>query len=81
MKRAAEAKPDVILCEGTRITEPDSINEGDVLESCKLFVSQASHYFVYADYYYRDIDRFITFYQLAKQTGRILLIDTDVARY
>ena len=81
MKRAGEEKPDVMLCEGTRITESHSINEGNVLESCKLFVNQAPHSFVYADYYFRDIDRFITFYELAKQTGRILLIDTHTAMY
>ena len=45
------------------------------------FVEKVKDHLVYTDYSYMDIDRFITFYNIAKSTGRKLLIHTRVARY
>jgi ribonuclease J len=78
---AKDAKPDLMLCEGTRIDETSTRRESDVLNSCKAFVEQAKNSFVFADYSYKDIDRLVTFFQVAKQTGRKLLISAKTARY
>ena len=79
--KASEARPDILLCEGTRIQEPHSLSEQDVCDSFNFFVEQAKHLFVFADFSYKDIDRFVTFHELARKTGRKLLIDTKSARY
>jgi ribonuclease J len=78
---AAQAKPDLMLCEGTRINESTTNSEADVYRSCKTVVEQTKDSFVFADYSPKDIDRFVTFYKVAKETGRKLLISPKMARY
>lgn len=79
--RASAENPDIMLCEGTRIDETTMTREKDVFDICKYFVERARNHLVYADYSYKDIDRFTTFYNIAKSTGRKLLIHNRVARY
>jgi ribonuclease J len=81
IEKAAEAKPDLMLCEGTRVDETTLTREKDVLDTCKYFVERSKDHLVYADYSYKDIDRFTTFYNIAKSTGRSLVIHPKVARY
>jgi ribonuclease J len=81
VEEASKEKPDVMLCEGTRIDEATYHTERDVYDSCKFFVEQARSSFVFADYSYKDIDRFLTFYNIAKETGHKLLIGIRAARY
>ena len=75
IERAKKAKPDVMLCEGTRINESSSQREADVYDLCLEYINQARDNFVFADYSYKDIDRFTTFYNIAKKTGRKILIN------
>ncbi len=70
-----------MLCEGTRINESTSQKENDVYELCLEYISQAKDNFVFADYSYKDVDRFTTFYNIAKKTGRKILINPKTARY
>ena len=81
IERAKSANPDVMLCEGTRINESTSQKENDVYELRLGYISQAKNNFVFADYSYKDIDRFTTFYNIAKKTGRKILINAKTARY
>ena len=81
ISKAAEAKPNVMLCEGTRISEMVSQTEQDVYQACLQVIQHASTHFVFADFSYKDIDRFITFYNIARETGRKLLISAKTARY
>jgi ribonuclease J len=81
LKEAGKERPDVMLCEGTRITEAIQTSEKQVFEACKFLLGQASDSFVFADYSYKDIDRFMTFYKVAKESGRKLLIGIRAARY
>jgi ribonuclease J len=76
-----EKKPDLMLCEGTRINEAAYHTEKDVYDSCKFFVAQARTPPVFADYSYKDIDRFTTFYKIARETDRSLLVGIRAARY
>jgi ribonuclease J len=78
---ASKEKADVMLCEGTRINETAYHTEKDVHDACRFFVEQARESFVFADYSYKDIDRFVTFYTIAKETGRKLLIGIKAAKY
>ena len=81
VEAASEERPDIMLCEGTRIEEAAYHTERDVYDSCKFFTEQARNSFIFADYSYKDIDRFVTFYKIAKETGRKLLIGIKAARY
>jgi ribonuclease J len=76
-----EKNPDLMLCEGTRINEAAYHTEKDVYDSCKFLVSQTRSSLVFADYSYKDIDRFTTFYNVARETKRKLLIGIRAARY
>lgn len=81
IEAAKMAKPDVMLCEGTRINESASQRENDVYETCLGYITQAQDQFVFVEYSYKDIDRFTTFYNIAKRTGRKILINPKTARY
>ncbi len=81
VERASQGKPDLMLCEGTRINETSSNRESDVLETCKYYVERAKDLFAFVDYSYKDVDRFTTFYTIAKSSERKLLIDAKTARY
>ena len=74
-------KPDIMLCEGTRINDSSSSTEKDVFDICSSYIKQAKDHFVFAEYSYKDVDRFTTFYNLAKMTGKKILITPKVARY
>ncbi len=79
--RASSSNPDIMLCEGTRINETYSNKESDVLEIFRYYVGNAKELFVLVDYSYKDVDRLTTLYNVAKSSGRKLLIDVKTARY
>jgi ribonuclease J len=81
IERASAERPDVMICEGTRINETTMTREKDVYDVCKYFVDRVKSHLVYADYSYKDIDRFTTFYNVAKNSGRKLLVHNRVVRY
>jgi ribonuclease J len=81
VERAKESKPNVMICEGTRINESSSVKEADVYDLCLEYIKQAKDNFVFADYSYKDIDRFMTFYNIARETGRKIVINPKTARY
>ena len=49
IERAKAAKPDVLMCEGTRINESSTQKELDVFRTCLDYVTQAKDKFVFAD--------------------------------
>jgi len=83
IEKARESKPDWMMCEGTRINETNVSDEKFVYDTCHQYVKQANQrdLFVFADYSYKDIDRFQTFFKVAKNSGRKLLITPKTARY
>ncbi len=81
LTEASKLKPDLMLCEGTRINESSSGTEKDVYDACKDHVEKSGERFVFADFSYKDVDRLSTFYRVAKSTGRELLISARTARY
>jgi ribonuclease J len=64
---------DVMLCEGTRIDEEESGSEKLVAEGANDVISKCEH-LVVADFAYKDLDRFLTFYNLAKENDRKIVI-------
>ena len=83
IESAKDAQPDWMLCEGTRINETIVSDEESVFRTCSEYMKLANErdLFAFADYSYKDIDRFQTFYRVAKDSGRKLLITPKTARY
>jgi ribonuclease J len=78
--RAKEAEPEVLVIEGTRVAPEErrqNYSEPEVLEKGKAIVE--SNGFVIAMRYPKDLDRFRTFYRIAKETGRKLVITLKTA--
>ena len=62
-----------MLCEGTRIDEQDNSSEAYVKEN-SIKTIQKSKGLVIADFAFRDLTRFCTFYEIAKATDRKFVI-------
>lgn len=78
VQRCAESSLDLILCEGTRIAETQSITEFDV-ESISTKIINETKELVICGYPIRDLDRLMSFYLAAKNSGRYLVIDLKQA--
>ncbi len=68
------ARPKALLCEGTRLEAQDSIDEAKVLENCLAAVRRVAGRLVVADFAPRNIERLETFLQIARESGRSLLV-------
>jgi ribonuclease J len=73
IERARQEKPDALLAEGTNLIGATLTTEAEV-ESKISSVIGASSKLVLADFSNVDVDRFRTFYNVAKQNGRTLAI-------
>jgi len=73
MDEAAKEKVDIMLCEGTRISEEESRSEEYVAKNANDVISKCKH-LVVADFAYKDLYRFITFYRVAEQNERKIVI-------
>jgi len=79
-ERAAIAKPELFLCEGTRITATENHGEAYVKANSAKVINETKK-IVFADFSWKDTSRFLTFYECAKAAGRKLLIPFRTARY
>ncbi len=66
--------PVALLCEGTRAGIEENVTEDEVQEHCLAAVRRASGHLVVADFAPRNVERLITFLDIARETGRCLLI-------
>jgi ribonuclease J len=73
IERARQGKADALLAEGTNLIGATLTTEAEVQSKISSIV-QASSKLVLADFSNVDVDRFRTFYNVAKQNGRILAI-------
>jgi ribonuclease J len=80
VERLAAVKPDIFLCEGTRIDETDRNSEQYVRENSMKAISGAKG-LVVADFAFKDTTRFKTFLEIARATGRRLAIEFKDAYY
>lgn len=78
VQTCANSDLDVLLCEGTRVEDPPSITEFDI-ETKATELSNNTKELVICGYPIRDLDRFVSFYNAAKNSGRILVIDPKQA--
>jgi len=70
---AARLRPRALIIEGTNVPRTDNVTEQDVYEN-GLQAIASSNSLVIADFSPRDVDRLLTFLQIARDTGRKLAI-------
>jgi len=74
VEKAKEVKPIALIIEGTRIKElNDGASESRVKQSCSNIIRNTDK-LVIADFSFKDVDRFRTFYTIAKENNRRLVI-------
>jgi len=75
---AHKANPTVIISEGTRINKTDNVSEADIE---KRAVEKIENFkgLVVVNYPVRDLDRLVTFYNVAKNTDRKLVVSLKQA--
>ena len=81
VKRASEVDPIALLCEGTRITDPETDeSEQKVYNDCNTNVKNNDG-LVIADFNFKDMDRMRTFYDIAKDNDRKFVVDINNVAY
>ncbi len=73
MEAMRELRPLALICEGTRIDDFRRVTESEVLANALQEVQRTSG-LVVADFGPRNVERLITFCQIAQETGRKLVI-------
>jgi ribonuclease J len=79
--RARSCEPIALISEGTRMVENDrrqSYSEEEVKTLADALVSETDR-IVFVAYYSRDMDRFRTFYEVAKKNGRKMVVSPKTA--
>lgn len=75
---ARKSRPTVMFSEGTRISSVSNVTEEEIEKRAVEQVDQARA-LVIVNYPVRDLDRLITFYKVAQQTGRQLVVSLKQA--
>jgi ribonuclease J len=78
LERCASSDLDYLLCEGTRIAETNSKTELDVESEVRGIIDKTTQLAV-CTYPPRDLDRILSFYKAARESGRDLVIDLKQA--
>lgn len=81
LEKAYDCEPIALISEGTRVVENDrrmNYSEQEVKKHAYDLVSETNR-IVFVTQYSRDMDRFRTFYQIAKKSGRKLVISPKTA--
>ncbi len=73
IEEAARLKPRALILEGTNVRRQSNIAEADVYQNARRAIADADG-LVIADFSPRDVDRLLTFLQVARETGRKLAI-------
>ena len=81
MKKAKSCEPAALICEGTRMVEKEkrkNYSEAQVEQLSNETVSSTDK-MVFAMRYSRDLDRFRSFYKVAKKNGRKIVVSPKTA--
>jgi len=73
VQAATDSNPDVLITEGTRINDTKKSNEANVTEISDPEIKSCQN-LVIADFNFKDVDRFRTFYNLAKSNNRKFVV-------
>jgi len=81
VKKATEVKPIALISEGTRITDiAKEESEDKVYRDSSKVVSETKR-LVFADFNFKDVDRFNTFYKIAQENDRKLVVKMNDAYF
>jgi ribonuclease J len=75
---ARDANPEIMLCEGTRIDETSNVTEEEVENKSKEVIVNSKG-LVVVNYPIRDLDRLLTFFNVAKDTDKELVVNLKQA--
>jgi ribonuclease J len=75
----AGSRPDVLIAEGTRIDKDRPDSEAGVLEECTRLVSQAGPTLAMVAFAWKDTTRYRTMMEVARETGRTLVVSAKLA--
>jgi ribonuclease J len=81
IKKARDSKPDVLICEGTRVAPEDArknLTEEGVGDKAKELISDTDKLAI-VSFYPKDVDRMRTFRDVARVTGRKFVVSAKVA--
>ena len=78
VKEAKRSNPKVLISEGTRIDNPSTETEEDIEINAKNLISNFKG-LVIVNFPIRDIDRLLTFYKVARDTDRTLVVNLKQA--
>ncbi|MDF1557535.1 MAG: MBL fold metallo-hydrolase [ANME-2 cluster archaeon] len=81
IEQAAGAKPDIMICEGTRVAPEENrknFTEQGVYDHSRKLLDDTDK-LAFTCFYGRDVDRMKTFHRLAKDTGRKFVVSTKTA--
>lgn len=73
IEEAARLRPRALILEGTNVGRDTNVTEREVYENALKAIAKAES-LVIADFYARDVDRLLTFLQIARDTNRKLAI-------
>ncbi len=81
IERAKEVKPIALITEGTRIADEEKQeSEQLVYEQSSKTVSESDN-LVFADFNFKDVDRLMTFFNIAKENGRKFVVKINDAYF
>ncbi len=78
VKEAKKSNPNILISEGTRIDNPSTETEEDIEINAKNLISDFNG-LVIVNFPVRDLDRLLTFYNVAKDTDRTLVVNLKQA--
>lgn len=78
IKEARKFNPTIMLSEGTRIDSDTNISEEDIEKKATEMISEFNDH-VFLNYPIRDLDRFITFYNVSQNTDRTFVVSLKQA--
>lgn len=81
VKKASEAKPIALICEGTRVSDNDprdNLSEEEVRKKVDALIS-ATDKLAVVSFYPKDVDRMRSFRDVARGTGRRFVVSAKVA--
>jgi len=74
VEKAAEEKPIALIIEGTRIKEKKDKSSEKLVYDKALKMTKKAKNLVIADFNFKDVDRFRTFYEIAEKSDRGIVI-------
>jgi ribonuclease J len=81
MEQAKDCEPIALICEGTRMANVEKRKNysEDQVKQCTDNVVSSTDQMVFSMRYSRDLDRFTSFYEVAKKNGRQIVISPKTA--